>query len=284
VGKKDIADLLSIKLHDKCHEYFSSGDLYLYNASQMLDTLAKITVNSSIPLSPVHTITLSKCIDLLCKAAKYWNSLGNVREGQQSASEQNVSELSRNCSLLRMYGEIGYMGIVKVCMISAFNFNSEEDDELFKNSGLLRNNVSGYPTPVYPGIKHTDILNDGFPKYGFRGIRDDLDVGLYHSGSMLTGSDCEEGKKACYNCLLKEIIHVKNDIISKDITNASEREIDNPLFRMIEFSLAICNCQLYRVMLYNRLLHEDENLLLGLKADIDLENFLKEKHPEVLYR
>jgi hypothetical protein len=83
-GKKDIADQISIRLDTQCHDYFSSGDLCLYNASRILDNLAQITVNSSLSLSQVHTVALSECIDLLCKAAKYWNSLGNVRGPQQS--------------------------------------------------------------------------------------------------------------------------------------------------------------------------------------------------------
>lgn len=172
-------------------------------------------------------------------------------------SEQDVSELSRICNLLRIYGENGYIGIVKVCMISAMNFNSEGD----------------------VNVRHPDVSNSAFSKDGFREMIDESDVGLglYHSGSILTGSDCEEGKKACYNCLLKEIIHIKNDSVNP------VNEIQS-LYNMIEYSLTICNSQLYRIMLYDCLLDEDENLLLKLKKNIHLEKFLKEKNPEVLYK
>ena len=41
-------------------------------------------------------------------------------------------------------------------------------------------------------------------------ISESLERSLYHGGSLLTETDCIEGRKACFECLLKQILLVRD--------------------------------------------------------------------------
>ena len=56
-------------------------------------------------------------------------------------------------------------------------------------------------------------------------ITESLERSLYHGGSVLTESDCTEGRKACFDCMLRQILLVRdspNNIGSAVLTPGEE--------------------------------------------------------------
>ena len=123
------------------------------------------------------------------QAAAYWTALCDVID----TSATHPAELSKNCSSLLAFGDQGRVGVVNLCTIAAQNFlleNTQKDGNTAENGGndalTVRENVR-------------------FP----RNKEEDFDRNHYHGGAVLTVRDAEEGRKACFACLLRCIAVVK---------------------------------------------------------------------------
>ena len=54
------------------------------------------------------------------------------------------------------------------------------------------------------GTKRDNLTNPNIT------VSESLERSLYHGGSFLTEADCIEGRKACFECLLKQILLVRD--------------------------------------------------------------------------
>jgi hypothetical protein len=249
-GNVVIADQITVRLSVECFQYFSAGDLYYYQASRSLYKVAP-TPNSFDPesLSPAINQLILDCIELLCKAASYWKALEDVKEGFKEGSSQAFGEcssyLTTSCELLRTYGEVSRKGIVTLCATAAINFD------------ILCNSL------IHPSSE------------------EDWDRAMYHGGSALAEAGSVEGKSACYNCLIKEIMAVR--LVMVQMKGEGREEATAAVVTMIEFSLTACDDPLYRALLFDRCLGEDSELLISLNPSSFLEDFLRLGDPMLLY-
>lgn len=104
------------------------------------------------------------------------------------------SKLSKYCTLLRTFGEHGREGIVNLCVIASHNFIPEISEGNFESALSVRD------SPVRSDLYGTPFAVDGWDK------------NQYHGGVVLTVRDCEEGRKACYVCLLSQIAAVRDGL------------------------------------------------------------------------
>lgn len=107
---------------------------------------------------------------------------------------EGYSKLSKNCTLLKAFGEHGREGIVSLCIITSRNFIPQTTGVHPESSLII------YDSPV------RDDLYGSFP------LGEGWDRNQYHGGSVLTVRDCEEGRKACYACLLNQIAAVRDGL------------------------------------------------------------------------
>ena len=107
---------------------------------------------------------------------------------------EGSSKLSKYCTLLRTFGEHGREGIVSLCVVASHNFIAEFNEGNIDNALNVRNS---------PG--RSDLYGTPFAVDGW-------DRNQYHGGIVLTLRDCEEGRKACYACLLHQIAAVRDGL------------------------------------------------------------------------
>jgi hypothetical protein len=283
VGKVAIADQMTARLTAECYQYFSAGDRYSYEASRSLDAL-KINLSSPVSrISPEITYQVSSCIELLSRAARFWRSIEDVKDGiSLTSAGESLSVLSKSCTLLRTFGEVGRVGVVTLCTAAAKNFERAERTDSVTSSYSLAPNFSS-PNPSL-------LTNGGGAGNTSRGCDsvEDWDRNLYHGGSVLTENDCIEGRKACYECLLKQIMAVKSSPSNLGGTmllsgeEVDEKRAHAAVYDMIERSLAVCGDPFYRTMLFRCLLAEDSELLVKLRPSTYLEDFLRDSDPMLL--
>ena len=122
------------------------------------------------------------------QAAQYWVRLSDVSDKYNS--KEHSSELSKNCTALRMFGEQGREGIVTICILASQNFKHEIN-------GINEDTLS----------VRKNVQDDEYENYT---IEEDWDRTQYHGGTVLTAQDCTEARTACYISLLKQISEIKS--------------------------------------------------------------------------
>ena len=254
-----IADEITQQLSKHCYLWFSPGDKFLYEG------LKALMAGHAAPLqSNERSSYVSQTGMLLCKAARYWRSLGDVTgEG---------SVLWDTCSQLNNLGGEAPERVVDVCMAASENFGG---GKMASHGGDRTGRAS---TLAGAG--------EDFEQ-------EDWERGLYHGGGVHTAEDRKAARKACYDCLLNEIrrVRVSPDrlgggvvTVQTDMSTDAENAVGHtPMARMIAHALSTNEDELFHQQLYSFLMDIDREQLVYIQSR-HIENFLREKDPLLLYR
>jgi hypothetical protein len=110
----DTTDVTS-ELAENCYFYFSAGDVHYFRGSNFISD----AINS--PLLSYERDRYTVCaVDEMCKAAKYWKCLTDVK-----FIEGFVPPLLEICRKLIHLGERGQEGLVSLCMTAAKSFGGD---------------------------------------------------------------------------------------------------------------------------------------------------------------
>lgn len=257
-----------------CYYYFSAGDRYAYDALKEEEIIRSLlptvigsgsglgfgqsfgmgTNGSNLDLLNSH---MKACVDLWINAVKDWTSPEFVLSGTPSGGKSTEeTELNRICSTLSNLGGYCCGAIVDICLTAAKNFHSSQSS-------------------VSPYSSASDV---------------DWDHEIYHGRPMLTDSVLDQAKKACYTCLIKQIINLASTETfsqsgtSAHTSNSTSIELKVQAINLINKSMSQCTDAIYQDMLLEALYKDSPKHLIEIVSTNKVQTFLKNKDPLLLYR
>jgi hypothetical protein len=296
---RDVLYEVMNKLTKKCYYYFTKGDYCLYESTliydkiQLLTTLSLSSSSSSVSSdSNQEIIDLSYyLIKLLLQVTKYWTNVNHV-DGNESILSQQCSKLllidnNNSCSV------ICRNGIVDLCLETAKNFDTSSI-----SSTIVDDNINDYD-------------DDDSCTW---------EQQLYKENIVLNDTEKISTKHACYICLINHIMAVgdvgnqssnssnnassiggsNNNSGGNIIIGASSSSINNNsssssssdsivivqknMFDMLSRAIQNCTDILFYNLLGDRLIRDNYHEQLIALFSPYIEQYLKNKDVNLLYR
>ena len=262
-----VADDFAQKLSADCFSYFSAGDRYAYEVSRQVEVIrADIQSNpAGVPRAVLQART-DDFVSKLFKASKFWIGLEDV-----TSTPVTQSLLESYCHLLNQLGDLGKLGIVKICLSTARNFHC---DKAPRGPALSSDDFRSLDSRA--DLSRAHLLENG------AGIVE-WDRSLYHVGANLTDAQKQDGQMACYRCLL---LFVEETIRAFKLSGTSDTSgylvSEGSVGAMVDDILQSCADCALRTLLYELLLRELPSQLLRIQAS-DLEEYLLSVDPDHKY-
>jgi hypothetical protein len=249
-------------LAKECAYYFTPGDRCLYEVNLLLPDVRRRV--RDVPASSGRLgaewarvqADVQRAVQLLLEGAKYWRT--------PEAVQGEESDLWRQCTGLIELDEQGREGAVDLCLVAASNFSGEG-----RAAGLGSGSVL---TTGGDGVWESQFYSDGSP--------------------VLSDTARSAAEEACYQCLVQHIMTVGTDVrrLGAGIIDSRASGAGNPLQeaqdgmrRMVVRAVGKCGSPAFTAILGERLLRENEDLLLSVHAP-SIEQYLTSKDPMLLYK
>jgi hypothetical protein len=287
-SKMELANIILNKYEKECFFYYSLGDRYLISSKKLIYQIYHEGHALPDPMTglfhrPEVMKMIEKCCDNYLKAVDYWNNNYDM-----ILNLSNNNELKTACNSLLLLGKLGYETIVNLCLKMANKFASSPSS----SNLMITDGRTGTTTTTTPSSKKTMnndyLLTSGSTNTTAGDILSIVrDYNLFHGGVILSEAMKTEYTKLCYEILSDQIIFVdtyfKTVYDSHDLMKFPTNYTKQVSLLLLQYSLMKCNDVKFHEILYNKLYSMKLNdLLLSINSNY-IENFLKEKNPELLY-
>jgi hypothetical protein len=179
------------QITERCFLFFSRGDHCEFKVSKLTEVvLTSMKSSRMLELDDGNLSLVNTIVNLLLESCRYWRTEEAVIDGTDVARKLNL-----NCSRLYLLGTEGRIGIVRLCIATARNFDPLISPEFTRSTALTLSNFA-------------DSRRDGLPRAAARSRNRDenWERELYHLDSLPSDDRKQAAVQSCFQIIMKYFV------------------------------------------------------------------------------